>query len=195
MRERDSQRSKVYKADHALDKFSANLPDIADIEKFVKRAWSMQRMKDAFPRAMGGYAPSVKDGRGCRSAHGGRWSITMPKWSRKEGIVCHELAHTIVCREYERGPNKELAAHGWRFAETYLKVVLYCMGREAHDALKAAFKEHRVRFRPKRERAPLSPEQRAVMAARLAAARLARKPAEPTVTPEMVEGFAWKGAA
>jgi hypothetical protein len=50
-------------------------------------------------------------------------------------------------------------------------VVLYMMGREAHDTLKASMREHRVRFREPRKRAPLSPERRAQLVAQLAYAR------------------------
>jgi hypothetical protein len=70
-------------------------------------------------------------------------------------------------REFKAG----VAGHGWEYCETYLKLVLYIMGREAHDALKASMRKHRVRFREPRKRAPLSPERRAQLVAQLAYAR------------------------
>lgn len=50
------------------------------------------------------------------------------------------------------------AAHGWQYAAIYLDLVHFCMGKEAADALKAAFKDHKVRFRPKRQRT-VTPQQ------------------------------------
>lgn len=165
---RDTQRSRVYKADHALDKYG-RLETVPEIERFVRKVWKSKRVQAAFRRATK-WTPVVEDGRGRRRAGGGYTGITMPKWSRTKGVILHELAHTVMHREgYEDDP-----AHGWRFCRTYLLLVLYALGREAHDDLKAAFKANRIRFTEPRKRKPLSPERRAELAERLAKARAAR---------------------
>jgi len=67
-----------------------------------------------------------------------------------------------------------MAWHGWQFCDIYLRLVLYVMGREAHDALKASFKVARIKYRQPRTR-EWTPEQRQAAALRLWAAREERK--------------------
>ncbi len=160
--ERDSQRSKLYKADNVLKPLAKPLPDVQDVEKFADRLWKMKRLMNKYPRAAMKNRPTVKDGRGCRNALGGAWSITIPMWARRTDVVCHELAHTITIREF--GWNT--AGHGWRFCSVYLDVVKWMMGKEAHDALKASFKKDKVRFTKPTKRA-LSIEHRAVLSERM----------------------------
>jgi putative metallohydrolase (TIGR04338 family) len=179
---RDSQRKRVYTAERAAfpdcsETSDPTLPTVEDIERYVKKVWGSKRVQAAFPRSTLHYSrvPEVADGRGCRRAIAyGTYQITIPKWARREWVVLHELAHIIVERE-RLHPKNEIADHGWHFCEVYLKLVLYMMGREAHDALKASFKKHKVKFTQPRERKPISDEQRAVLAARLAAARALKK--------------------
>jgi len=173
---RDTQRSKVYKAERVAfrDHAEANerLPEIADIERFVKHVWSLKRVQDAFPRAVVEWRlgrPEVHDGRGRRSPCGAMGFISMPKWSRNKWIVLHELAHVI-----SRRIDCYIAGHGWEYAACYLTLVRLVLGVEAHDLLKAQFKAHRVRYSQPRKRAPLSPERRAQLVATLAVARANR---------------------
>lgn len=180
---RDTQRSKVYKAekeafrDHA--KASERLETVEDMEKYVKYVFGLKRVRDAFPNAMpvgdsvfcGWRLPNVRDGRGRRCAGGDVRGITMPVWSRSKWIVLHELAHTISLRIH-RG----IAAHGWEYCATYLLLVRYALGVEAHDLLKEQFKAHRVRFRAPRKRVyrELTIEERTALVDRLAAMRAAK---------------------
>lgn len=179
-RERDTQKARVYRSDEALVAIAKPLPKVRDMQRFVDRLWGQRRVyrwfgPDAFHarwRKLGraSSAPIVHDGRGRRRAGGWSRGITMPLWSRNEAIVLHELAHSMCARLH--GPR--VAAHGWQYCDIYLRLVLYGMGREAHDTLKAAFKANRVRFRAPRQRAPLTPERRAELVARLAAHREGR---------------------
>lgn len=166
-RERDSQRAKVYRAEEVLESFAVSLPEIKDIEGYVQRVWASKRVQAAFafPNLMN--VPRVHDGRGRRRPAANASMIKMPRWCRNTHIVLHELAHVIAICHHGRG----VAWHGWQYCSVYLKLVLCVMGREAHNALKASFQKHRVRFRPKAPRKPLTPEQRMVMVARFAAAR------------------------
>jgi len=180
MTERDTQRSKLYKAEQVLDRFAAPLREVADVEKYIAR-----QMKRATLRARYGTAVdpdrwslAIKDGRGTRCALAyGSHAISLPLWARKDWVVLHELAHVIhnrLSRSFGGSRIAELhggASHGWQFAAIYLDLVRFCMGAEAHDALKASFKERKVRFRPKRSAGPATPEQKA----RLAALREAKR--------------------
>lgn len=169
MKKRDTQRKRVYKSDNALIAIAAKLPEVKDMERFVKRVLGMKRVQDAFPRArLSTWLPRVEDGRGRRAAGGCAHYITMPLWSRNEAVVLHELAHTINARV-----NNDTAGHGWQFCSIYLTLTLHAMGREAHDALKAAFKANRVRYTAPRAKRQLTDEQRQALADRLALARLA----------------------
>jgi len=171
MRERDSQRSKVYSAEEVLKAFEEPLPSVQDIERFVACVWKSQRVKSAFSRATPRASePRVKDGRGRRKACGSSSAISMPVWSRNNWIVLHELAHVICQREH----GMRVAAHGWEYCAIYLRLVLYVLGREAHDKLKASFKQHRVRFRARAKRRELSEVQREALRERLKHAREAR---------------------
>lgn len=172
MRERDTQRSRVYKCDRVIIKIAGALPSVRDVERFVKKTFASKRVQDAFPEAARWTLPRVGDGRGRSRACGGATEIKMPTYARNEAFVLHELAHTICLRQ-----TRDEAFHGWRFCQTYLKLVLYLMGREAHDVLKAAFKANRVRFTEPRKRQPLDPVRRAALVARLATYR-AQAPAQ-----------------
>lgn len=178
---RDTQRKRVYDAENAAfpdnpKEGQPTHPAVKDVEVFVKKVWSSKRVQNAWPIATGSFTnlPRVKDGRGCRkaSAHG-TWAISMPMWSRREWVILHELAHIITTRE-NFWPKDKVASHGWEFCEIYLKLVLYIMGREAHDALKASFKKHNVKFKKPIKRAPLSPERKAELVAKLAEYRLSQ---------------------
>lgn len=173
---RDSQRSKLYKAEAVLKPFAKPLPSVKDVERFTRYVWSLGRVQQAFPQIAISGTPKIKDGRGRRRACAfGGHAIAIPLWARDSHIVLHELAHIVTRRKFGAGP----PGHGWEFCETYLRLTLYVLGREAHDALKASFKANRVKFRQPRQGKPLTPERRAQLTATLAQARAARaKPAK-----------------
>ena len=118
---------------------------------------------------------TVSDGRRRRRACAyGTREIGMPRATRTQWVVLHELAH-VVCARVESGMryDERTPGHGWRFAEIYLYLVKTHLGQDRHDALKAAFKKHHVRFR-RPVRRIMTPEQRAACRARLALARAAK---------------------
>lgn len=183
---RDVQRSRVYKSERAaLKPLQRRLADMSEVRLLVRQVWASKRVAENWPKAIHDYqyAPRLADGsygeyrsrpralQGGRSwAYGTSTSIQLPptEWAMVDWVVLHELAHSVHCR-LDR-PRQE-QSHGWQFCAIYLKLVLYFMGREAHDALKAAFKANRVRFRPPRKSKPLSPERRQALALQLWAAR------------------------
>lgn len=169
MRERDTQRARVYKSDHALGALAKPLPTVRGVERYVKRLFEMKRVQGAFPRLRPDWLPTVGDGRGRRMACGWSGGIKIPLWARNEMVVIHELAHTVTHRQYGSG----VAAHGWQFCSVYLTLTLHAMGREAHDTLKVAFKRNRVRYTAPRKRRELSDAERQALADRLTLGRLA----------------------
>ncbi len=144
-RARDSQRSKVYKAQRVIDgkSFFNSVPKTqAYVDKITRSVWWKKQHR--------GYIKTVKvkDGRRRKraSAYGAN-TIVMPSWSRYEMVILHELAHCIV-HSYD-APEIE-AGHGRLYASLFLKIVKRFMGKWEHDQLKASFKRHRVKYIPKR---------------------------------------------
>lgn len=166
---RDTQRKRVYTAEKVLGQFAKPLREVKDIERYCRKQLRRKAILRRYPSAERAFR--IKDGRGTRKAlvYGGH-AIGIPLWARNEAIVLHEVAHVINYRHSDT----DVAGHGWEFCAVFLDLVRFIMGREAHDALKQSFKDHKVRFTKPRTRKPLTPEQRAVLAARLAAARAAK---------------------
>jgi putative metallohydrolase (TIGR04338 family) len=168
-RPRDTQRKRMYTAEHVLDQFAKPLREVSDVEKYVTRVLARQSILRRYPKLNPDV--KVKDGRGTRRALAyGSHAISIPLWARNEGIVLHELAHTIAARHYRP---YEIASHGWQFAAIFLDLVKSMMGSAAHDALRAAFKTHKVRYTEPRRR-DLTPEQKDALRARLAAMRASK---------------------
>jgi hypothetical protein len=178
---RDSQRSRVYKADGSLNDVSQRFETIAECRQYVIHTLNRGRVQGAFPKLAVWLLDRIKsgafefrDGRGRRSSCAGMFSMSLIRSQRITGIILHELAHSLHIGESTststRNKDDDRQVHGWRFCDIYLTLVLHAMGREAHDKLKAGFKEHKVRFRPKRKR-EMTEEQRAILRDRLAQAR------------------------
>jgi putative metallohydrolase (TIGR04338 family) len=169
---RDNQRSKLYGAQAVLEPYKDPLPTVAAVEDYVRRVWQSKVLKRTYLRAMlRASEPRVRDGRGTRIARGGPNSINIPLWARNTRVVLHELAHTIIAREY---PAREPAPHGWEYCAVYLKLVQTMMGTEAAAALKASMRAERVRFTEPRKRAPMSAERKQELRAQLVRAREAK---------------------
>lgn len=144
---RDTQRSKVYAAENkALKAFAVPLATVPEMEKFVervrKRATLVRRYGPELARSI-----RVGDGRMRRRAAGNAAGIYMPRWSRLNWIVLHELAHTLSIRKHGR---QNIAGHGREFCAVYIDLVRYMIGKEAADALKASFVEHGVKYKKRR---------------------------------------------
>jgi putative metallohydrolase (TIGR04338 family) len=180
-RPRDTQRKRVYTAEHVLERFKKPLPTVADVERFVAKVHDAHTVKTNYTNGVA-LMTHVKDGRGCRSARSRGGVIVIPLWARNDWVVLHELAHELTSRSIAYRGMGLRAAHGWQFCSTYLDLVLWFMGREAHDALKASFKAHRVRFNKPRQGRVLTVEERAKLTERLAAARAAKAASKPPKT-------------
>jgi len=145
MKPRDTQRSKVYAAEKVLFGSSKKFESVKDVEKYLRRIFDTVWFKKTFPHKR---KFQVKDGRGRSGPSGaprGADGVTMslPKWSRFESMILHELAHGLTPREY--------AWHGPEFCAVFLRLVDRFMGAEAHKALMFSFRDHNVRsiwFKP-----------------------------------------------
>lgn len=159
---RDTQRKRLYDAEReAIWDMGRKLPQVEECERYVARVLASKWWMDRCPvRCI-----QIKDGRGCRWATMRGRVIVLPKWARKELVVLHELGHVLTYQ------GARTASHGREFAAAYLGLVQRFMGGMAARELKAAFKRHRVRYRPKRQ---LSPERLAALRERFQAF-LARK--------------------
>lgn len=160
-RPRDSQRSKVYRSEDVLPvtQLNGKLPrdtELAEVQAFVDHITASKTWRKVCLKHHGiasARTVTVKDGRGRQRGWGGPHSIMMPRWTRYKSYVLHELSHTAVCWA------QDSAAHGWRFCDAYLTLVARFLGANQRDRLKQAYKDNRVRFRPKIKR-NVSPEQR-----------------------------------
>lgn len=170
---RDTQRQKLYRAENeALGGLPVPIGDnsVDDIRRYCVRVLTSRTAEKIVERKFENDHFEVGDGRGRRKACAENWNeIKLPIWARNKYVVLHELSHVLRMRYWRWRGNREKheAGHGREFAATYLQLVLIFMGRPAHNALKASFKKHHVRFRPKRTRARIvTAEQLEVMRAR-----------------------------
>ncbi|MFP1646285.1 hypothetical protein [Pontitalea aquivivens] len=175
MKSRDSQRSKLYKAEReAWQVFSSPLATVADIRQYLERQSTRKPLQHRYGDAINvtEWELEIADGRGTlHAAAYGSHRISIPLWARNNGVVLHEWAHIIHNRLeidgrissttfdlWRHGSRRQElrggASHGWQFAAIYLDLVHFCIGKEAAAALKEAFKKHKVRYRPKRTRVP-----------------------------------------
>lgn len=190
MKIRDTQRLKLHRASHeASQGHSSPLATTSDIQKYLERQSARKVLQRRYGNAVDvtGWALRVSDGRSRRSAGVfGTDEISIPRWARNDWLVLQLWAHIIhkrtcvdgvisstSCDFLEMGSrSRELrggAHHGWQYAAIFLDLVHFCIGEEAAVALKAAFKKHKVRYRPKKTRVATQEQLQ-----RLAAMRAAR---------------------
>jgi putative metallohydrolase (TIGR04338 family) len=133
---RDFQRSKVYASEKGLRRGN-RFNRIEDCQRYVDLVidspWWRTHCQTR-PHVQ------VRDGRGRRhaGAYDHKRAIALPKWSRSELIILHELAHIAT-------PHS-CAAHGAEFARNYVDLVRFFMGERAGARLENAFRANRVRI-------------------------------------------------
>ena len=162
----DSQRERLYRAERAV--FTERPIDFKTRKGLegrvnrLARSATARKLRAEFGLPLKGpITVQLVRGRTCTS-YGGL--ITFAKTSMSEWVMLHELAHELAPRAVH---------HHWPFAYIYLKLVSRFMGPEVAAKLKKSFREHGVRFAPKRTRT-LTPEQREACRERLKGAREAR---------------------
>ena len=144
-RPRDSQRSKVYEAEenfhwlllsNQLERCILNIHSLrAWVDGITSSDWWRQR----YP---GVHSVEVKDGRRRRRAcgwrEGTRGTISLPRRSRQQSSILHELAHVVI--------NNTVAAHGPMFVQHYLALVDMWIGELEGAALRWFLAKNRVKW-------------------------------------------------
>jgi putative metallohydrolase (TIGR04338 family) len=150
-RARDFQKSKVYVAetDAGLGQRILKVDEIqAWIDQITGTRWWRSRCYIEKLR--------VFDGRGTRKAYGGYfglwhsgkrgWGISMPRWSRYQLYILHELAHILI----DQVRDTTVPHHGREFCRHLLALVGRWMGRDHVRLLRAAFRARGVKWHRKR---------------------------------------------
>jgi len=147
--QRDSQRSKVYKAERlAWSIYDAEalcpltLPECQKIANSVAQSMTRRR-KGVFGCTVVNIGVHFIGGPGWgrRAVAKHNWNgrvINLPVWGRTKGIVCHELAHHVA------GLNH---GHDGRFVSAFIQLTRRFLGPTEADILRLAFLEARVKTR------------------------------------------------
>lgn len=145
-RERDSQRARVYRAEHRIhgplgriEQDTLTFPEVVEAIRQIEKTrwfqwsdnWVSPEMEEILWEATRDYEVTVGDGRsrktGC--AVPALWEIRIPRGFRCVEVLVHEMAHLIV--------PPPLAGHGPDWVETYLDgLAAVGMGGRAHDLAK-----------------------------------------------------------
>jgi putative metallohydrolase (TIGR04338 family) len=141
---RDSQRSKLYRAETPLPgRRFTTLDECAAYRDHVVGSlwWAMQFSDPALDLA---HAPRLRPGNGARSAFfrledDGEPTITLPRRYRTAGVILHELAHWALHRRFD------IPQHGPEFARVLLDLTQQFGGDERAAKLRASYAEHRVK--------------------------------------------------
>jgi putative metallohydrolase (TIGR04338 family) len=148
---RDSQRSKVYKAQNQINEGN-RLETIPEIQNWVDKITASRWWKSRYP-----WIKRIKilPGRGCRNAkaingvypeerrQGFDAVIKLPCWARTELTILHEVTHIAVDPPLDGG-------HGREFCRNYLGMVGRWMSQQAQQELRQAFRANKVKWHPKR---------------------------------------------
>jgi putative metallohydrolase (TIGR04338 family) len=142
-RPRDSQRSRVYRAETPVP--SSPLPGIDACANFADRVVGTLWWQARFPDHTLDLVPRFRPGNGARQAFfreedGGGHSITLPRRYRTKGIVLHELVHWALSEDYG------LSHHGRTFTRVLLDATGEFCGPERAGALAASFQAFRVQI-------------------------------------------------
>lgn len=158
---RDSQRSKVYKAENSLKDRDTEFPklyerfdDMGNLRNYIKQVvnskwWQKYKAPDMgekndIPMRNPRFDElTIRDGRGNRRATAVRLAseITFPIWARYRLVILHELAHILQSQK---------PGHGRQFCRVFIDLVRRFAGKAEADALKQAFKDHKVKYTKKK---------------------------------------------
>ena len=133
-RPRDSQRARLYRAEDELTP-GRRLPTVAVLQAYVDELAA----SEWFTARWGARSFEVRAGSGHRRATADRAGVLqLPRWSRSELIVLHEVAHCLTPERF--------APHGPEYAGVFLSLVRRRLSPGTAQALEDAFARHRVRW-------------------------------------------------
>ena len=170
---KDSQKSKVYKAESRLRRAKIEgkvFNNIPEIDRWVNSTvlhspW----FKKQFPRG-----PSQLTVLGKRGswAFGSTTKLQLPQWAWTKLTVLHELTHGTVWNNCIN--SWAIPHHGWQFTKTFLQLIQHFMGKAYADLLKMEYRELKVRYKKPYKRT-VTPEQRVALRQRGLALAAKRK--------------------
>ena len=134
MQPRDTQRSRVYKAEHTIGTWKQEIPN-NQLQAFVNAALDKRAIRSRW----GARKVTVELGR--NGGIGWRDRISLGVKARNPHIICHELAHSLT-------PN-EFADHGPEYCGVCLFIANVVIGPEFAKKLRASFKENKVKVNRK----------------------------------------------
>jgi putative metallohydrolase (TIGR04338 family) len=143
---RDFQRKKIYDSEKELSVYSENgKMSLQEINDYLSRIFKSIWLKNAHPTVEGF---KIHDGRGRKGAAGTAVGyichLWLPKWSRSELVVLHELAHGLTVIRYGYG---EKPWHGEEYAWIYLCLVERWLGHSIGNELRHFYTKHHVKCR------------------------------------------------
>jgi putative metallohydrolase (TIGR04338 family) len=142
-KETRDQSGKLYAAEALAFQKNSEDMSIKECQQYVNKVLKRNYIQRNYPTLK---EIVVLDGRGRRSAcatyRHGQWVICLPKWSRNEFIILHEIAHHLV------GIGSKFA-HDSYFATCLLDLTRNLLGREDALTLQAAFSYKGVKVRGK----------------------------------------------
>lgn len=147
------------------------------VDKIIASPYTARKFPDRQPALKRKGIKVYRTHGGGHASHG--WSgpeIYLGVWARQPVVVIHEVAHHLAGSYHADG------AHGHAFANAMLVLVRFFIDTETGDTLKASYKQHRVRTRPKVKRI-MTDAQRAAAIANLRPAPASTAPAIPTWQP------------
>jgi len=140
-RPRDSQRSRVYRAEMPMP--ASPLPGLSACAVFAERVVGTLWWTARFPELTLDRIPRLRPGNGARQAFYREDpdgpTITLPRRYRTKGVVLHELAHWAMSDAVD------LPEHGATFARIVLDATEAFLGEDRAAELTAAYRAHRVR--------------------------------------------------
>lgn len=169
---RDTQQSKVYRAEESVvqweNQFGSNAATQQYVDRIIGDRWFRARWKLS--------RITVRGGRGHRGAAYGGF-ITISPAGRNPMVVLHEIAHEVLGGPYMRD---EIAPHGPEFCATFLLLVEHYVDAATAESLREAYLKHGVAFRGGRpDLVPDGPRYTVPTKAQEAKERAARVNQEP----------------
>lgn len=159
-KERDSQRSKYWKAVAEFRSYPSikALPKMEDLSRYMRTTFPRAALVSRYGRAVeflnGRQFVHLRDGRGYASIQPDfpHSILHIPNSARDEFSVLRGLAYLVHWRAKnlrDTGSRTEIRGgpfHGWQYCAILLDMVHFTMGTDAEKALKTAFKNNGVRF-------------------------------------------------
>lgn len=144
---RDNQRSALYRWENRA--FRDLAPHMAKAALTLDECDGLVRLiwRDYVPPEFP--PPVTTDGRSRRTAFGNQFRVSLPRWARSYKMVCHEVAHSIIChRDHDWW--KVAAAHGPEYARLLVEIYAHYLGMPKGKMITRGIKQRprRVRFAP-----------------------------------------------